>query len=51
MKNFKYYPTTNNKNSDNNNNNNNNNSRIIISDTSRTKQELRHSPFARIIKG
>ena len=50
MKYFQY-PTTNNENSDNNDNNrNNNNTKIIISDTSRTKQELRQSPFATITK-
>ena len=32
-------------------NNNNNNTKIIKSDKSRTKQELRQSPFTRIIKG
>ena len=54
MKNFSYYPTTNNKNSDNNTNNNNinknNNAKIILSDTSRTIEELRRSPFATTIK-
>ena len=52
MKSFDCYPTTKNKNSDNSNNNNNNNdTKIIISDTSRTKKELRQSLFAKIIKG
>ena len=41
MKNFYCYSATNNKNSNNNdNNNNNNNTKIIISDTSRTKQYI-----------
>ena len=39
----------NNNNNNNHNNNNNNNTKIIIGDTLRTKQELRHSPFAKTI--
>ena len=54
MKIFPYYPTTTNKNSDNDTNNNNinknNNTKIILSDTSRTIEELRQSPFATTIK-
>ena len=53
MKAIKWHNKNNNDNdSDNNNNgNNNNNTKIIISDTLRTKQELRQSPFAKTING